>query len=324
MADDLRLGLIGAGRWGRNYTKTINAMGGVRLARLASGNPASRTLVGDDCQISEDWQTLMAAGDLDGIIIATPPALHGDMATGAITAGIPVLIEKPLTLDVAEAEALLALARKQKAAIALVDHIHLYHPAYVELKRQGLGMGHLQGLRSAAGNWGPFRKDASVLWDWACHDVALCLDLVGADPDSVLARRTEVRDTDEGLGETLAIKLNFPDGIVADIDVSNLMDGKKRFLAAHYDHETLIYDDHSETPLVREPRPTGACDPAHATAIDVPSGRPLDRVLQAFVHAIRLGEQDLGGLGLGVRVVRTLAACDAALRDAGKLLNSGP
>jgi len=320
----LKLGLIGAGRWGRNYIKTIEEQDGVHLHRLASRNPKSRTLVGDDCCIDQDWRALITANDLDGLIIATPPALHGEMATAALAAGIPLLIEKPLSLDLAEAQNLLVLARKQKAAIALVDHIHLYHPAYAELKSQALGLGRLHGVRSAGGDWGPFRTDVSVLWDRASHDVAMCLDLVGESPVSVSAYRKETRKTPEGSGETIAIKLNFAGGVVADIEVGNLMDRKKRFLAVHYDHETLIYDDLSVTPLVREPRPSGACDPAAATVIDVPPGLPLACAVEAFARAIRLGEQDLAGLELGVRVVQTLTACDAALRDAGKLLNSAP
>ena len=324
MAGALRLGLIGAGRWGRTIIKTIDGLADVHLTRLASGNPDSKALVGERCIISDDWRTLTSADDLDGIIIATPPALHADMASAAMNNAIPVLIEKPLTIDATEARALLALAQ-EKAAIVLVDHIHLYHPAYVELKRLGLGMGPLHAVRSAGGDWGPFRRDASVLWDRASHDVALCLDLLGEELESVSARRTDHREVADGGGEAIAIKLNFPGGVTADIESSNLMDHKKRFLAAHYDHETLIYDDESETPLVCEPRPTGpGCDAVHARVIDVEHKAPLGCVLEAFAGAIRRGDADISGLELGVRVVAVLGACDAALRDGGKTLNFRP
>jgi len=321
MGGDLRLGLIGAGRWGRIFIKAIDRLDGVRLHRLASTNPDSRALVGDDCAVVEDWRTVAAADDLDGLIIATPPARHAEMAAIAISSGIPVLIEKPLTLDATQADALLAHARA-KAAIVLVDHIHLYHPAYVELKHRGLGMGTIHAVRSAGGDWGPFRPDASVLWDRASHDVAMCLDLMAEQPDSVAARRTEDREMAEGHGETIALKLTFPGGVIADIEAGNLMRRKKRFLAVQYDHETLIYDDLSETPLVREPRPGGpGCDPLHAEAIEVPQKAPLTCALEAFAGAIRQGDRDLSGLALGVRVVEVLSACDGSLRAGGKTLN---
>ncbi len=323
MAGILRLGLIGAGRWGRIYIKTVGDTPGVRLHRLASTNPDSRALVPDDCTISEDWRAVATAGDLDGVIIATPPALHGEMAGAAIKAGIPVLIEKPLTTDAAQARAVLALARKN-AAIVLVDHIHLYHPAYGELKRQGLGLGKIHGIRGAGGDWGPFRSDVSVLWDRAGHDVALCLDLMGETPESLSASLKERRETLDGPGETLAITLNFPGGVTADIAAGNLMERKKRFLAVHYDHETLIYDDESATPLVREPRPAGTCDQAPGEIIDVANKPPLDGVLDAFAAAIRCGEPDIAGLELGVRVVEVLAVCEVSLRQGGKTLRFHP
>ncbi len=297
----LRLGLIGAGRWGGVYIKTLKNLPGVNLHRLASGNPASRALVADDCIIDEDWRAVATAGDVDGVIVATPPPLHAEMAAAAIAAGIPVLIEKPLTMDAAQARALLQLAR-QKAAIVAVDHIHLFHPAYEELKKQGLGLGAIRSIRGVGGDWGPFRPDVPVLWDRASHDVAMCLDLTGENPGSLSATRRERRRTPDGIGETVEIELNFPGGASAHIEAGNLMERKKRRLVVQYDSETLTYDD------------VGGGAVAKA---------PLDRVLETFAGAIRRGESDLAGLELGVRVVEVLAACDAALRDGGKLLNSG-
>ena len=80
MAAQLRLGLLGAGRWGRNYIRTIAASAGVRLARLASRNPDSANLVPPDCVIFADWREMLDARALDGVIVATPPGVHAEMA----------------------------------------------------------------------------------------------------------------------------------------------------------------------------------------------------------------------------------------------------
>src|SRR5229473_890850 len=106
MATPVRLGLIGAGRWGRNYLRTIAATPGVRLARLASRNPDSVRLAPADCAVTPDWRDLLDRNALDGVIIATPAALHAEMALAAMDAGLPVLVEKPLTMDIAQARAL--------------------------------------------------------------------------------------------------------------------------------------------------------------------------------------------------------------------------
>jgi len=311
---ELRLGLIGAGRWGRIYIKTLKEIPGVRLARLASSNPDSSGLVADNCQITPDWTAVAEATDLDGVIIATPPDLHAEMTRAAIEAGNPVLIEKPLTMDVGEARDLLGLA-EQSGAIAHVDHIHLYHPAWRELKRIGLGLGAIHEIRSAGGDWGPFRKDTPPLWDWASHDVALCLDLMGEMPETIAAKIRETRETENGPGETIAIKLAFPGGVTANIEVGNLMKKKKRFIAVHYDRQTLIYDDQADNPLMLEPRPDDAkCDPPSAEVIDVAPKLPLVQVIKDFAAAIRKGEPDIGGLRLGVQVVEVLGEAESLCR----------
>lgn len=314
----LRFGLIGAGRWGRVYIETLMRIEGFELARLASSNPQSRGLVEETCALSEDWREVAGAGDIDGVIIATPPALHAQMAHAAIAAGNPVLIEKPLTQDLGEARSLLDFA-SSRTAIVHVDHVHLCHPAFRALKSQGLGMGKIHGLRSGAGNWGPFRPDAPVLWDWGPHDVAMCLDLMGQMPKSLSARLQESRHTDEGDGQSLALQLIFPNGVRADIELSNLLQKKKRFLAVHYDHESLIYDSVGPDALVREPRiDDPRCQPEAATVLDVADIMALDQVLNDFAAAIKKGENDIGGLKFGCDVVAVLEACEKALKDAAE------
>jgi len=312
----LRLGQIGAGRWGRTIIAALSRLGGVRLTRLASTNPESAAIAGPDCAVTPDWHDMIAAADLDGVIVAAPPALHCEMAGAAIDAGIPVFVEKPLTMDLREAEALLDKAAAA-GAVVLVDHIHLFSPAWRELKRLGLGLGNIHMIRSAGGDLGPFRIDAPVLWDRAGHDVALVLDLLGAAPETVAANTVERRTTADGDGETVALRLGFAGGVGAEIEASNLYPRKKRFTAVHYDRETLIYDDVAADKLTAEPRPDDArCAAPPARAVPVDPTPPLDAALSAFAAAIRAGTPNIDGLRLGVDVVRVLARAETAILEA--------
>ncbi|MDP6088321.1 MAG: Gfo/Idh/MocA family oxidoreductase, partial [Nitrospinota bacterium] len=166
----LRLGLIGAGRWGRAYIRTIQSMPGAGLARLCSSNPESRGLVDSACRITPKWNDLVEAGDLDGLIVATPPALHAEMAEAALSAALPVMVEKPLTLNLAEAERLARIAGGGDVPV-LVNHVHLFHPGYAALKKEAARLGPIRFIRSEGGSWGPFRKHTPPLWDYGPHDL---------------------------------------------------------------------------------------------------------------------------------------------------------
>lgn len=303
----MRLGLVGAGRWGKRYVVTITSMEGVRLAHLASTNPESAKLVPPDCRLSSDWHTATADQTLDGIILATPPATHVEMALRAIASGIPVLVEKPMTLSVDDAHALVDQAHRS-GVLVMVDHTHLFSAAFRELKSRGASLGNLVRTRSAGGNWGPFRPDTPVLWDWGPHDIAMCLELFCTAPLRVEAKRVAVRKSGEGTGEAIEITLDFGARGRANIRASNVEHCKERYFEATYTGGTLVYDDLSADKLVFKPTPSS---PAEVVPLD--GSLPLTNVVSEFCRCIRSGEASSASLDLGLQVVQILGTCQARL-----------
>ncbi|MEK6710852.1 MAG: Gfo/Idh/MocA family oxidoreductase [Nitrospinota bacterium] len=312
----LRLGLIGAGRWGRAYIRTLQGLPGLQLARLCSANPESRSLVDPSCQITSDWREVARAPDLDGVIVATPPALHARMTEAAVRAGHPVMVEKPLTLDHGEARRLQAVVERAGVPV-LVDHIHLFHPAYQALKREAARLGPVRAIRSEGGNWGPFREDTTSLWDYGPHDLALCLDLLGRSPLRIAARQEEARLTPEGWGENYSLDLEFSGNVRAAVRVGKGFPEKRRAFAAFFKGSALVFDDLAPHKLVRHegafagdppPFPEGPGAP-----LPVEEGLPLTRAVEAFARGVRGESLENFGVGLGVEVVRLLVACEEML-----------
>ena len=298
-SENLRLGLIGAGAWGRNFINTIDGLDGVQLSHLASRNPESPSLVPPDCVISADWRDLIAARDLDGVIIATPPALHAEMTLAAIDAGLAVMVEKPMTLSLAEAETVVKAAGANNA-IVLINHIHIYSAAWEGFKREAKTLGQLRAISSIAGNWGPFRRDTPMLWDWGSHDVAMCIDLIGRRPETAIARRIESQGADRKIGEALGLVLGFGE-VTAKIAISNIIPKKNRLFTASLDGGELIYDDTLDDKLRLKINPQ---DPG--TAVALSDERPLQRSVLAFLAAIGLGDADFKDAELGRDVVEVL------------------
>ena len=285
-------------------------MEGLRLTCLATRNPESVNLVDADCKITAEWRELFNSGDLDGVIIATPPALHAEMARAAVTAGMPVLVEKPLTLNLAEARELREFSNA-RSAFVMVAQTQLFHPAYRTLKRVAQNYGSVRAIRTEAGNREPFRENVPVLWDWGSHDVAICLDLLGALPLHAGARVAERCELQEGHGEIVEIRLEFPGEIAANIRVGNIMP-KHRTVCVLLDEGVLVYDDLAASKLVYIEGKSDLCRSGYSagTAISIDDEPPLHCVLREFAAAIAGAPTIGGGLDLAVDVVRVLSSCE--------------
>lgn len=304
MTPPVRLGLLGAGRWGRTYLRSFEDVPGAVLARLFTRNPQTPAPIPTGCEVSRDWREVATADDLDGVVIATPAGLHAAMARVALGAGRAVLVEKPLALTRGDCHDLIDLARS-RGAVLLVDHVDLYNPAWVALKEHVAELGPIAGVEATFGDAGPYREDVPPRWDWGPHPVALCLDLLGA-PVSLRARRPLVRRTEAGLQELVEIDLEFDGGAACRIATGNGFDHRERRVVVRGERAALVYDDAGHDKLVRIVE--GQREP-----LAVGNGRPLSRALTAFADAIRAERPDWNGAALGAAVVGVLADVDVAL-----------
>lgn len=249
--------------------------------------------------------------ELDGVIVATPPQHHLQASLGMIEAGFPVLIEKPLTMSLPEAELLVATARSA-GAIVMVDHIQLFAPGVTALARRLSFEPSLTRIVLHSGAWGPFRRDVPVLWDWAPHDVAIALHLSNAVQARVLSCDV-VRHPERPHGRAESVYLELAldadpisnaSSVSASITVSNALTVKERWVEVQTPRTTFRYREYP-LPQLRE-------QPLQGRAIVHPisSQGPLDRVLLAFAEMARGREPNISGLELGRDVVRVLSEAD--------------
>lgn len=289
MSGVVRLGLVGAGRWGRIYLRTIASMADVvTLAAVASANPETATLVPQGCPVYRDWRELLAHPGLDGVVIATPPDSHHQVVCAAFDAGLAVMVEKPLTIDAAHGRDILARAER-RAMVTVVDHIHLFSPAFRAMKRLVPHLGGVVSIDGVAGNHGPYRADTSVLWDWGPHDVSMALAVMESMPDRVDAQRLERRPVDRGVGENLRLVLGFG-AVEATFTLGTLMDKTRRFRVRCARGE-LLYDDLATHKL---------CLDGQAQAIEATP--PLTVALTEFAGRINRGDCRTDDLRLAVQV----------------------
>ena len=229
-------------------------------------------------------------------MFATSPLEQIEISKAAIHRGLAILLEKPVSLLVDDADELVRLAQTNDV-LTHVDHIDLNNPALCALRDY---IGDPSDLRSLHGNWsnqGPVRAFMRGLWDYGAHATAVCLDIMGRAPDSIEASWV-AHDAD---GELARLRLSWS-GAVAALEVGNAASSSNRWLEMRTSRHLLRYDDMADHKALVDGRKI-----AH------PATRPLTWAVQRFVAAIRRGSHDYRDLELGASVVRTLATAQRML-----------
>ena len=309
MADNnshkLKLGLIGAGKWGINYINTIREINNLELIYVSTTNPHIKNIVSSRCVISRQWEDLLSVDSIDGIIISSPPKSHYSIAKQFINKGIPVLIEKPLTVSSFDSDNLLSIVNKErKPSIVFVDHIYLYDYYFRNLKQRSKKLGQIKSIISKGGANGPFRKDVRALWDWAPHDIAMCLDIVGELPISINAEIVKKQNSSEDKRELIKIILEFSNKLYANLLIGNFMNKKERLFEVNFENHTLIYNPLSKISLQEYSKIDEKNLPDKKKPLNCLL--PLDQLLKEFGEAILKGKKNISGLELGVKVVKII------------------
>lgn len=183
----LKLGILGAGRWGSHLIRNFGAAARAEVIAIADPQAdclqRSQGLLAEQPLLLGDWRSLLATPGLEALVVATPAQSHYAVIEAALQRGLHVLAEKPLCLSSAECDALCRLAQQQQRQL-VVDHTYLFHPAVAagrELVRSG-ALGQLRYGYASRTHLGPVRQDVDALWDLAIHDIAIFNHWLGLVP----------------------------------------------------------------------------------------------------------------------------------------------
>lgn len=317
------LALVGAGYWGKNLARNFHALGVLhtlcdRSAEILGSYGADYAAVRKTASFDE----VLADGAVAKVAIAAPAALHYPLAKAALLSGKDVYVEKPLCLDIAEAEELVALADKQ-GRILMVGHLLQYHPCVTELQRLVASgeLGRVQYITSNRLNLGKIRQEENALWSFAPHDISVLLSLVGGQMPA------QVRCTGESylttrVADTTLTSFRFADGVRAHIYVSWLNPFKEQKLTVVGSRGMVVFDDTKpwKEKLVihrdyltwadgRVPTP----NKAEAALLTVPEQEPLREECRHFVDCCRNRTAPRTDGREGLRVLRVLKAAQASL-----------
>lgn len=332
------IGVIGCGYWGpnllRNFAENETAQlrwicdtDEVRLAAMGRRYPGART--------TTDSKELISDGDLDAIAVVTPVATHFQIARDALLAGKHVLVEKPLTATVREAEELIALAR-QNGRTLMVDHTFVYTGAIRKMKEivKSGELGELLYFDSVRINLGLFQPDINVLWDLAPHDLSIMDYLIERQPLGLSALGS--CHIEPGIENIAYMVMKFPDDFIAHFHFNWLAPVKIRRTLIAGARKMILYDDIEPTEKVRvydkgvtTNRNTDR-EANYQTLISYRTGdvwapkldatEALHYVVAEFIDSIRGRRHPMTDGEAGLRVVRLLEAAQTSIKCGGQFV----
>lgn len=325
----VRVAVVGYGYWGSKHVRVLTGLPNVdvtivesrphRLREAGSNFPGARLAHG----LEE------VSGDLDAVVVATPPCSHSLVALQSLRAGLHTLVEKPLATSVAEAQSLVDAADASGAHL-MVGHTFEYNAAVWKLKQiiNSPDFGRILYIHTSRLSLGRYQNDCNVIWDLAPHDISIVSYLMDEYPDvaAVWAQRN-VGDLHADVGY---LRLEFPRASVpAFVHVSWLDPNKVRRVTVIGERKMAVYDDLAAEERIRvyeagvTPAQLGEAPAPFEMPVTYRTGditspyvdfvEPLMVQDAHFVECVRSGQTPATDGRRGLEIVRVLEAADEAL-----------
>ena len=304
--------VVGAGKWGINHIKTLESLG--CLGGVVEGDKDNLEKIKylyPNTQLFTDIDQSFK-NYFDGYIIATPASSHFELAKKVLINKKPVLVEKPLTLDLNTAMELNDISKKEKVLL-MVGHVLLFHPAFIKMKsliNEGL-IGEMQYIYSNRLNLGTFRKDENVFWSFAPHDISLFNYFFDDTPSKVCSNGLDILQ--KNIHDITITSFEYGSNKMGHIFVSWLHPFKEhRFVVVgsngmlHFEdsaeNKPLLYYDKKAEFINSVPSPSSG----EIKNIEYSNILPLTAELEYFISHLNSKNVEKAGADSAVEVMRVL------------------
>jgi predicted dehydrogenase len=303
----IRVAVVGAGEFGRNHARVYRELPDAELAGIYDTNAERAAAIAAEfhTQVFSSLDDLRGKADAASVVV--PTIDHSAVGCRLMERGLDVLVEKPMAVSLAEADALLDAASRHKK-ILQVGHVErfnpavlavepiLNHPLFFEVHRLGV--------------FTPRSLDVDVIYDLMIHDLDILLALVREEVTEVKAVGIPVLTDKVDIAHA---RLEFTGGAVANITASRVSTERVRKMRFFQQHEYISLDYARRDALrvgVKKPGP----QPEFAfEKLSAPAEEPLHAELQAFLDSVRTrreprtsGRAGRAALDLAVRVMASI------------------
>jgi len=318
----LRVGVWGVGAWGEKHARVWRALQDagmdvdLRGVHDRDGARARAVAAQHGCAAFESPAALLR--EVDAVSVTVPTVAHREAAVAALAQGCHVLVEKPMAVTVAEADAMLQAARSA-GRVLQVGQVERFNPALAAARARIRRPKFIEAHRLAV--FQPRSLDIDVVFDLMIHDVDIVLELTAQIPDSVSAVGVAVLSPSEDIANA---RLEFPDGCVANLTASRVSQERLRRIRFFQSDAYVSVDLFERTgDVVSVSGPVKAVGPFPVAAalagirrarLEVPDGEPLRLELEAFARSVRGQGEGAASGWAGREALRVAEEVRAAMR----------
>ena len=299
----IKTAVIGVGYLGKFHADKYAALENSQLLAVVDADPDTANAIGAklDVEALTDYRPLL--GKVDAVSIAAPTSLHHEIARDFITNGSHVLIEKPVTVTLDEADELIALAREHNVIIQ-VGHLERFNAAILDLDKEMTSAPRfIESHRLAPFN--PRATDVNVVLDLMIHDIDIILDIVRSEVKSITASGTPVLTASTDIANA---RLEFENGCVANVTASRVSMKTERKMRLFQQDSCITIDFHNRAMNVYR-KGTEEMFPGIPEIISTESmyenNDALNAEIVAFLNSIETGTEALVSGEAGRRALAT-------------------
>ncbi|MDP3804481.1 MAG: Gfo/Idh/MocA family oxidoreductase [Candidatus Omnitrophota bacterium] len=281
--EKLKVAVIGAGHLGAFHTKVYSRLDNVKLVGVCDCNLERAIEIGKKYHTASfsDYEDLF--DNVEAVSIAVPTSLHYNIAKDFLKHGIHVLIEKPVTKTISEADELIEIAKANNLIIQ-VGHIERFNSAVLAIEPYLVKPKFIECQRL-----GPFHKrveDVGVVLDLMIHDIDIVLGLMKQDVINIEAVGLSTISDHEDVAN---VRLTFEDGTIADITASRVTKDVVRKMRIFQEDSYVSLDYLNQDAAIF--RKTD--DNILKEKIKIKKKEPLKKELKSFVECARTGKRPI-------------------------------
>jgi len=276
----MTMGVIGIGYLGQYHAEKFAMIPDVELVGLVDTDLDRAKLLAGKLNTQAYDEPARLIGKVNAVSIVTPTVVHHRLAKQFLEQGVHVLLEKPITETIEQADELIDLAAR-KNLVLQVGHIERFNPAFSAVKSLLVMPRYITADRAA-----PFTircTDVNVVLDLMIHDLDIVMDLAGSPPKEVSAVGVSIITNEIDMATA---RIVFHNGCVADVSASRVSDEKKRLLRVFDDKAIYTSDYQTQKATVSRVQPGTV---PQLTVTDISSDRrdTLEDEVRSFVQSVR-------------------------------------